>query len=266
MTQLLEMEAPRHHIGLCQVGGLRFAAVRSLFALDDSHELVHTLLGGRLAPAQTGLAAFREEAAEYHALVRLLGPEETGDPIAPPPAASARSEADLLAGLREHLRSRLPEYMIPSHFARLAALPLSVNGKVDRQALPIPQVDTRAAVASGSPAFVPPETEFERQLAGILCEVLGISRVGVHDNFFDLGATSVHVVRVYNALRQATDREVTMVDMFNHPSIKLLAQRLAQTAGGEAPPAAAVTAERGERLREGKDWRRQRLQKRQQKS
>jgi hypothetical protein len=87
----------------------------------------------------------------------------------------------------------------------------------------------------------------------------------VNDNFFDLGATSVHLVRAYNALQQATDREIAMVDMFNHPSIHLLAQHLA--AGpreSEAPAAMAAAAERGERLREGKDWRRQRLQKRQQ--
>ena len=266
MAQLLEMEAPRHSIGLSQVGGLRFAAVRDRFALDDSGELVHALLGGRIAlpaTAAAGLAEFRAESAEYHALAQLLGPAEPAEAAQELPAAE-RSAAETLAGLRAHLQARLPEYMVPSHFVRLDALPLSDNGKVDRKALPRPAA-AGSAVSSPGPAFVPPETELESLLARILCEVLGVPRVGIHDNFFDLGATSVHVVRVYNALRQAMGREIALVDMFNHPSISLLAQHLAAGRGErETPSAAAAVDQRSERLREGKDRRRQQLEKRQQ--
>ena len=99
----------------------------------------------------------------------------------------------------------------------------------------------------------------------IWAELLRVPRVGIHDNFFDLGATSVHVVRVYNALRQAMGREIALVDMFNHPSISLLAQHLAAGRGErETPSAAAAVDQRSERLREGKDRRRQQLEKRQQ--
>jgi len=264
MTQLLETEAPLHRIGLSQVGGLRFEVVRSLFALDESCELVHALVGGRIAAAQTGLAAFREEADEYHSLVGLLGTAEPAEAGEVPAATAARPEAEILADLRERLRAQLPEYMVPSHFVRLDALPLSANGKVDRKALPVPQAEANAADAPEGPAFIPPETELERLLAGILCEVLGVERVGAHDNFFDLGATSVHVVRVYNALRQATGREIAMADMFNHPSISLLAQHLAAGCRDEESPSAnAASDEQSRRLREGRTRQRQRFQKRQ---
>jgi amino acid adenylation domain-containing protein len=268
MTQLLEMAAPDHGIGLAQMGGLRFEAVRQRFALDESCELVHTLLGGGIEAAQTGLAAFLAEMAEQQALLRLLEEHPEESPItawAPLPPAS-RSDADLAAELRKHLRSRLPESLVPALWVRLDALPLSANGKVDRKALPLP--DLARSAARESAAWAPPETEIEKLLAGIVAGVLGVSRVGLHDNFFDLGASSVHIVRVHNALRDALgSAEIQIVDMFNHPSVSLLARRLAPLSPAAVPGAAAPAvpdpgAERSERLREGKDWRRQRLEKR----
>ncbi len=262
MTQLLETAAPDHGIGLSQMGGLRFEAVRRRFSLDESCELVHTLLGGRIDAAQTGLAAFLAEMAEQQTLLRLLDEHPEESPIA------ARSDAELAAELREHLRSRLPEPLVPALWVRLDALPLSANGKVDRKALPLPDVSRSAARPAA--AWAAPETEIEKVLAGIVAEVLGVPRIGLHDNFFDLGASSVHIVRVHNALRDALgpDRiaEIPIVDMFNHPSVSLLARRLAQLSPAAVPGGTPAVpdpgAERSERLREGKDWRRQRLEKR----
>jgi phthiocerol/phenolphthiocerol synthesis type-I polyketide synthase E len=97
-----------------------------------------------------------------------------------------------------------------------------------------------------------------------VAQVLGLPQVGIHDNFFDLGANSVHVVRVHNALHAALGREISLVELFNHPSVHRLARHLGESAGpapGMPPPEQAE--ERAERLREGKDWRKQRLQKRQ---
>jgi acyl carrier protein len=230
--------------------------VRRRFALDESCELAHTLLGGRIDAAETGLAAFLAEMAEQQALVRLLAerPAEIAAAAARAPA-TPNSDAELFAELREHLRRRLPEPLVPALWVRLDALPLSANGKVDRKALPLPEAapaETRPAAA-----WAPPETAIEQALADIVAEVLGVARVGLHDNFFDLGASSVHIVRVHNALRERLGTEIPIVEMFNHPSVSHLARRLAPAATAPDPG-----AERNERLREGKDWRRQRLEKR----
>ncbi len=262
MTQLLEMSAPNYGIGLAQMGGLRFEAVRPRFALDETCELMHTLLGGRIAPDQAGLAALQADMAEQHAMVRLL--EQQPD-RAELPAAAQTPEAAVFAELREHLRALLPEYMLPPHFVRIEHVPLSANGKVDRKALPAPAALQSEARSAAIP-YAPPETEVEQVVARVVGEVLGVPRVGLHENFFDLGANSVQVVRVHNALRETLGVEIPIVEMFNHPNVRLLARRLSQSAAGPEPAEtvpAGPGADREERLREGKDWRRQRLQKRQ---
>ncbi|CAM3959907.1 Amino acid adenylation domain-containing protein [Corallococcus soli] len=104
--------------------------------------------------------------------------------------------------LRKHLRSQLPQYMVPQHFVELEALPLTPNGKVDRKALPPPAGAARPV----EEAFVAPRTEREKQLARIWQEVLGIAQVGVHDNFFNIGGHSLLsfqvVMRVQKELGQ----------------------------------------------------------------
>jgi hypothetical protein len=236
------------------MGGLRLDPVRSLFRLEPGDELVHTLLGGRIAADQARMPAYLAEVAEYHAL-------ENGIGEAPRPASPARPAADVLAGIREFLRGKLPEYMVPTHLLRLDSLPLSSNGKVDRKALPEPELLREAEAPSGD-AYVAPESDLERVIAGVVAQVLGLPRVSAHDNLFDLGASSVHVVRVHNALHAALGREISLIDMFNHPSVHRLARHLGESDGGAAAPAPSQAEERSERLREGKDWRKQRLQKR----
>jgi amino acid adenylation domain-containing protein len=98
--------------------------------------------------------------------------------------------------VRRHLRTRLPEYMIPSLVVAMDAIPLTPNGKVDRAALP----DPFGKGAAGSGQFEPPTTEMEVLLAGIWAEVLKVERVGVNDNFFDLGGHSLLSLRVASAV------------------------------------------------------------------
>ena len=233
------------------MGGLRLDPVRPFFRLEPGDELVHTLLGGRIAADQARMPAYLAEVAEYHAL-------ENGTAAAPRATAPA---VDVLAGIREFLRGKLPEYMVPTHLLRLDSLPLSSNGKVDRKALPEPEL-LRAADTPSGDAYVAPESDLERVIAGLVAQVLGLPRVSAHDNFFDLGANSVHVVRVHNALHAALGREISLIDMFNHPSVHRLARHLGEGDGEAAAPAPSQAEERSERLREGKDWRKQRLQKR----
>ena len=99
--------------------------------------------------------------------------------------------------LREHLKKTLPEYMVPAAYVCLERMPLTVNGKLDRKALPEPEGD-----AYGEREYEEPQGEIERKLAAIWEEVLHVERVGRHDNFFELGGHSLLAVTVIERMRQ----------------------------------------------------------------
>jgi len=122
------------------------------------------------------------------------------------------------------LSEHLPEYMIPSAFVMLDALPLTPNGKVDRQALPYPEVRPELAAA-----YVTPQTEVEQNIAAVWQEVLNVEKLGIHDNFFDLGAHSIHIGQVNGKLRELLSRDLSMIEMFKYPTISSLAQYLNQS-------------------------------------
>ncbi|ALG07358.1 non-ribosomal peptide synthetase [Kibdelosporangium phytohabitans] len=125
------------------------------------------------------------------------------------------------AGLREHLGERLPDYLVPSVFVELDQLPLTISGKLDRRALPDPEitVDTE---------LVAPRNEIERTLAGIWAEVLGVPQVGVADNFFALGGDSILSIQVVSRARQA-GLKLTSKDVFLHQTIARLAAVTTET-------------------------------------
>jgi amino acid adenylation domain-containing protein len=119
--------------------------------------------------------------------------------------------------LKEHLKKRLPDYMVPSAIVLLDKLPLTPNGKVDRKALPAPDL---AAVGTD---FAAPHSDLERLLAGIWCEVLNLQRVGIHDNFFELGGHSLMVTKLISRVRDGIQVELPMVSVFEAPTIAELA-------------------------------------------
>jgi acyl carrier protein len=124
--------------------------------------------------------------------------------------------------LRQFLAQRLPEYMIPSAFVTLDALPLTANGKIDLRALPAPELmepDRQAAYAA-------PRTPTETLLAAIWAELLGLERVGIHDHFFELGGHSLLALQVVSRIRQATGVEAPLQAIFATPTIAALAQHI----------------------------------------
>jgi amino acid adenylation domain-containing protein len=126
--------------------------------------------------------------------------------------------------VRHLLKEKLPEYMMPSAFVVLEELPLTPNGKVDRRALPAPD-KLRPELANNYQA---PQSEVEKSIAKVWKQVLNLEKVGIHDNFFDLGGHSLLVVQVNNKLREILHRDLSVVEIFQNPTIKSLAEYLSQ--------------------------------------
>jgi amino acid adenylation domain-containing protein len=131
-----------------------------------------------------------------------------------------------IAGLRTHLRERLPEYMVPSAFVVLDELPLTPNGKVDRRALPAPDS------AGESAEYAAPRTEVEEALTRVCSELLRVERVGVKDDFFELGGHSLLATQVVSRLRAAFGVELPLRALFANPSIEALAREVERARGG----------------------------------
>ncbi|HEX7314775.1 MAG TPA: amino acid adenylation domain-containing protein [Pyrinomonadaceae bacterium] len=136
----------------------------------------------------------------------------------------AGAEGELKGGeLRAHLKERLPEYMVPSAFVMLEAMPLTQNGKADRKALSsLGEGAAEVAVEE----YVAPRTPDEELLCGIWSEVLGAERVGVHDNFFNLGGDSIRSVRVVSQAK-ARGLNVSVQQLFQHQTVAGLAREVA---------------------------------------
>ncbi len=124
--------------------------------------------------------------------------------------------------LRRFLRDRLPDYMIPSLFVGLDALPRTGSGKVDRRALPAPE-GGRAGVSA---ELVEPRTAVEEAVASVWAEVLRLERVGVHDNFFELGGHSILATQVVAAVRDTLQADLTVRALFEHPTVAGLAEEV----------------------------------------
>ncbi|MDF0730621.1 amino acid adenylation domain-containing protein, partial [Pseudomonas entomophila] len=164
--------------------------------------------------------------------------------------------ADAAAGgvdaqqLRRQMQSVLPEHMVPSAYVCMQRLPLTLNGKLDRRALPAPQAQAYAAQA-----YEAPLGETETAVSQIWQELLGVERVGRHDDFFALGGHSLLAVQVVSRLRQTMDVELGLAELFTHGVLADFAARVAQA--GSTRMQAIATVDRGAPLR--LSWAQQRL-------
>src|SRR5215217_4230891 len=123
--------------------------------------------------------------------------------------------------LRDHLRGKLPEYMLPSAFVTLPAFPLTTSGKIDRLALPAPErnFETEAGYSA-------PRDALEEVLSTIFAEVLKLERIGIRDNFFELGGHSLSATQIISRVREAFQMELPVRKIFEHPTVEGLAQSL----------------------------------------
>jgi amino acid adenylation domain-containing protein len=137
------------------------------------------------------------------------------------------SDRQLIPQLRSFLQERLPDYMVPAAFVVLDTFPLNPNGKVDRRALA--QIPLERYQLSAE-AFVAPRTSEEKTVAGIWAEVLGLERVGLHDDFFTLGGNSLTGMALVNRLQQQFNQRISLADLFTAPTIAGLMASLHEAA------------------------------------
>jgi amino acid adenylation domain-containing protein len=154
--------------------------------------------------ARQAVAVPREDAVGERSLVAYVVAE--GPPLS-------------VSELRAFLGRRLPEYMVPAHFVMIEALPLTPSGKVDRKALPEPGTDT-PRVDDG---FVPPRNPLEEAVAAVWTDVLGLERVGAHDDFFELGGHSLKAAQVVSRLHAAFGVELSLARIFEARRLEQLA-------------------------------------------
>jgi acyl carrier protein len=174
--------------------------------------------------------------------VVILREDEQGDNRLVGYVVASQEPATTTSELRGFLQRKLPEYMVPSAFVFLDSLPVNPNGKIDRRALPAPD-RSRPELET---TFVAPQTVAEEILAEIWSDVLGIEKVGVHDNFFDIGGHSLLMVKVHTKLRTAFGRQLSMIELFRYPTIGALAAYLSNGLGPELTP---ESVNRGKRQR-----------------
>lgn len=135
-----------------------------------------------------------------------------------------REQTFKMSDLRNFLREKLPQYMMPSAFVLLKALPITANGKVDRRTLPIPD-SLRPELEA---IYVPPRTEVEQTIAKIWQDMLHLEKVGINDNFFDLGGHSLLIIQVHSKLQKVLRRDISITDLFEYPTISSLTKYLSQ--------------------------------------
>jgi len=191
MSQLLMEIAPKHQIGLCPIGSLNFDAYRALFHLEENQILLHSFLGGGIAPDQKG-----QWLQSSH---RSLSAAES---------------------LRHYLEKKLPAYMIPSIYISLKALPLTTNGKVDRGALPAPGT----LPDSSREKYTAPRTPTEKMLVTFWSELLKTRPIGIHDDFFKLGGDSLLATRFINKVRETIKVDLPLLYLFEIPTVAKLAK------------------------------------------
>ena len=204
------------------------------YLLDENIEFI-----GR-SDNQIKLKGFRIELGEIesvlksrpgvHDAVALIREDQPGDKRIVTYVVLNPGEKTDNEEFRNYVQKKLPEYMVPSAFAVLDSFPLTQNGKVDRKALPAPDLSP----AMSRQSFLAPRDSLELYLAKIWEKLLGTVPVGIRDNFFDLGGHSLLAIQVISQIKKYTGQEIAVADLFKHPTIEQLSQ-IIQSKGWSSP-------------------------------
>jgi len=192
---------------------------------------IETALTAHAAVRQAVVLAREDEDGQRHLVAYLV--VEPGE------------EAPGVGALRAHLGERLPGYMIPAAFVVLDEFPMTGSGKVDRRALPVPDIERPDLEED----FVAPRTEVERALAEqVFGRVLGVERVGVNDNFFELGGNSLQATQLVSRIRSTFNVGIPLRVLFESPTVAGLARAVERARGGSPDEGPAISAAAGGRV------------------
>jgi acyl carrier protein len=208
--------------------------------------------GYRIEPGEIEAALMEHEAVREALLVAR---EDAPGEVRLVAYLVADGEALASGELRQFLKQKLPDYMIPAAFVSLDSMPLTPNGKIDRRALPAPaslRTETTAAAA-----YVAPQSDLERIIAGIWQEALQVERVSTQDNFFDLGGHSLLLAQVHARLREVLKTDVPVIELFKYPTVGALAKYFSQKQKQNQQPLFQQTDDRVKKRKEVINRRRQ---------
>ncbi|MBV9791223.1 MAG: amino acid adenylation domain-containing protein, partial [Chloroflexi bacterium] len=232
IDQQIKIRGFRIEIGEIEVVLAQHPAVREavVIARDDAGQagprlVAYVTKNQELRTKNLGTEEQRNKEQENKETKEQRSTEPLPSPIATGvgPGVRARGEGLTVDELRGFLGARLPEYMIPSAFVTLDALPLTANGKLDRKALPDPDHARPAFEES----YIAPRTALEQRLVELWQALLGVTTIGVHDNFFALGGNSIQAALLVNQLQTALQEIVYVVAIFDAPTVAELAAYLA---------------------------------------
>jgi len=213
ISSLLESTGLENQIGFCQIGTLDFLRIKETLKVDEDVCYLHCLLGGHVTKEQMTYEGFLAEVGIYQK--KRNGKDGEG-----------KGKINVAKILKQELKEKLPEYMIPSRIVLVSTFPLTANGKVDRKALlgmieeAIPKVSEKE--------FHVPETKVQKIVYDIWKECFGEKDFGIQDNFFDLGGDSVMTVQVFRRLKEKFTIPMTIVDLFSYPTVETLSRFLSQ--------------------------------------
>ena len=209
MTTLLEQEGLKNHIGFCQIGVLEFDKIREKLRLSANHKYLHMLTGGIISEEM-----IRQN--QVIASVQLQQDATSSD-------ENIEQQQDIVR-LKAYLRSILPDYMIPQRIVVVDEIPLTPNGKVDYKTLAsmedelIKQEENK--ISPEDNAHISQE---EAAVLEIWKQVLEREQIGLKDNFFDIGGTSLKIVQMYKLLNKQFNQDFDVITLFQNPTVKAFA-------------------------------------------
>lgn len=221
MTQLLESVAHDSLIGLCQLGHFNSASIKEVLSLTGSYEVLNCIVGGKIEEEQATVDALIQEEKVYLQLVEHLESTEDG----------TIGSRDIHEDLINYLKDYLPNYMIPHYVELVDEIPVTDNNKMDKKKLKaMINTDKKIQVQPKKEKIIhnnnPHNHELKKDMTRIIQKILKDSNevkvISPMDNFFDMGANSIDLIRFKNELSVYLNMDIPVVDIFNNPNIQAL--------------------------------------------